>query len=79
MSNYNLIENGNELIIEIKKSIDEDFIYPKEDKLSSFKTIIIDFNDVSKINSCGIREWIGFLSQIAGKTIIYRNCPKIIV
>lgn len=41
-------------------------------------TIVFDFKEVSSINSCGIRDWISFISPLSQK-IVYRNCPKIII
>ena len=36
----------------------------------------IDFQKVVSINSCGIREWIKWLSKIPQtKTVVYFNCP----
>ena len=41
----------------------------KEDQLT------IDFNEVSGINSCGIRDWITFLSELpSDMKINYINC-----
>jgi hypothetical protein len=40
----------------------------------------VDFQRVQAINSCGIREWIKWLSKVPqNKKIVYINCPKIIV
>ncbi|MFW5871861.1 MAG: hypothetical protein ACOCUT_02035 [bacterium] len=59
--------------------IDEDF---SGDKISSvkFKNYLIDFDKVSMINSCGIREWITYLETIDSQSkITYVNCPPVIV
>jgi len=42
--------------------------------------IVIDFGNVTAINSCGIREWIKWLKLMPKeKKVTYVNCPKIIV
>lgn len=69
----------NELKVELIGAIDEDSDFKELLGLEQ-KTITFDFNQVSMINSCGIREWIKFLEQIPESSIvIYNNCPQIII
>jgi anti-anti-sigma regulatory factor/DNA-directed RNA polymerase subunit RPC12/RpoP len=69
----------NELKVELIGAIDEDSDFKELLGLEQ-KTITFDFNQVSMINSCGIREWIKFLEQIPeSSTVIYNNCPQIII
>ena len=59
--------------------IDEDYVYDEllKDKQTKY---LIDFNEIEMINSCGIREWIGFIEKLGPEArIIYINCPQIIV
>lgn len=69
---------GDEAFIVLEGTIDEDANF---DKISSLalKKYVFDFNKVSMINSCGIREWIKYLKDIEGAEIIYQNCPQIII
>lgn len=47
---------------------------------SSEKNIIFDFDNVTLINSCGIREWINFQETIDKSCQLhYKNCPQVIV
>ena len=40
----------------------------------------IDFNEVTGINSCGIRDWITFLGSLPTEmTVTYINCPQAII
>ncbi|WPU66181.1 hypothetical protein [Peredibacter starrii] len=68
-----------ELNVELIGSIDEDADFKELIGLEQ-KTISFDFDKVSMINSCGIREWIKFIEKIPESThIIYNNCPQIII
>ncbi len=57
----------------IDESSDFSLIDPTSDPL------IIDFENLSRINSYGIRKWIAMLNAHHGKKIIYRNCPVVVV
>ncbi len=68
-----------ELNVELIGAIDEDADFQELIGLEQ-KTINFDFDKVTMINSCGIREWIKFLEKIPEKThIIYNSCPQIII
>jgi anti-anti-sigma regulatory factor len=68
-----------ELNVELIGAIDEDSDFKELTGLEQ-KTISFDFDKVSMINSCGIREWIKFIEVFPEKNnIIYRNCPQIII
>lgn len=71
-------DGGNEF--SLKGEINEDLIV---DELISFKsaTVKVDFENVSMINSCGVREWIKLMETLAnqGSKIQYFNCPQIVV
>jgi hypothetical protein len=73
-----LKKNGDQFIIHPSGSIDEE-VTLTSDILKGANTLIFDFAEVTSINSCGIREWIRWIMPVATKSIIYRNCPKIIV
>jgi DNA-directed RNA polymerase subunit RPC12/RpoP len=68
-----------ELNVELIGAIDEDADFKELVGLEQ-KNISFDFEKVTMINSCGIREWIKFLEMIPEKTnITYNNCPQIII
>ena len=68
-----------ELYVELIGAIDEDSDFKELQGLEQ-NNIVFDFDKVSMINSCGIREWIKFLETIPEKiNIVYRNCPQIII
>lgn len=68
-----------ELNVELIGAIDEDADFKELIGLEQ-KTINFDFDKVTMINSCGIREWIKFLEKIPEKThIVYNSCPQIII
>ncbi len=68
-----------ELNVQLIGHIDEDADFKELLGLEQ-KKITLDFNQVSMINSCGIREWIRFLEKIPEESSIYYvNCPQIII
>lgn len=77
-SNIKLKKSGDQLVVEVAGSIDEE-VKLSPDLLKGANTLIFDFTEVNSINSCGIREWIRWLMPHENTKIVYRNCPKIIV
>lgn len=69
---------GDEVHVDLTGVIDEDALFEKIQKLKMSK-YVFDFNNVSMINSCGIREWIKYLLELEGAEIKYINCPQIII
>lgn len=69
---------GDEVHIELIGVIDEDAVFDKIKNLQ-MKSYFFDFNKITMINSCGIREWIKYLQEIEGAAITYTNCPQIII
>ncbi|MCY4523825.1 MAG: hypothetical protein OXB84_03710, partial [Halobacteriovoraceae bacterium] len=69
----------NQLLVELEGIMDEDASFeniPHDQK----KEYLFDFNNIKKINSCGIREWISFLKKLDDNAhTIYQRCPRIIV
>ncbi len=75
----NITKNESELTeFLLQGQIDEDSTF-EEITSSLKKKIIIDFNEVTLINSCGVREWINFLENVKDSTIIYKNCPQVVI
>ena len=67
------------MLVEFEGSIDEDAYF--EDIPFDPKTeYLFDFNNLTRINSCGIREWISFLKKFDGNAkLTYQRCPRILV
>lgn len=57
--------------------IDEDTVFDEIQKLEG--PIILNFKDVTSVNSCGIRNWVNFLKSLSGSQIYYQECPPLIV
>lgn len=71
-------QNG-QTIVHFHGQIDEDADFSQVD-LSSKNSIVFDLQNVTHLNSCGIREWIKFQEHsVQGKKVIYRNCPQVVV
>lgn len=41
--------------------------------------VVINFKGVSRINSCGVRDWVQALAQAKPASLVYRECPMPIV
>lgn len=70
---------GADIILELKGSIDEDsnFAVPN---FGSSQSAVVDFNGVNTINSVGIREWIKWVKSFPSNIkLSLRRCPKIVV
>jgi anti-anti-sigma regulatory factor len=68
-----------QLYIELCGPIDEDanfeHILAYENNLYVF-----DFQNISMMNSCGVREWINFIEDLPqGAKLIYKNCPQVLI
>lgn len=40
---------------------------------------VINFKDVSRVNSCGVREWVNLITQISQASLSYEECPIVVV
>ena len=70
-------DQGNE--IKLSGQIDEDATFSSITTDDS-QSLFFDFNDITLINSCGVREWINFIDSIGPQTTItYKNCPQIVI
>lgn len=70
--------SGKNLKMVLGGILDEDADF-KDIGVAGFDVIDIDLNDLKSINSCGIREWIKWLSTNSTAQIHFANCPKVIV
>lgn len=71
-------QSGAQVKMKLVGIIDEDVDF-KEFSVSQVPDLAIDLQDLKSINSCGIREWIKWLSENASGKIELHNCPKVIV
>lgn len=69
---------GDTAIIGLSGVINEDAQFDKIQSLN-LKQYVFDFDKISLINSCGIRDWIKFLQSLGNVNIRYENCPQIII
>jgi len=73
-----VIEKG---VADIKLSgqIDEDSDFATITNIGCH-TLNFNFDKVTLINSCGVREWINYIEGIEENAkIIYHNCPQIVI
>lgn len=67
------------LTILLAGTIDEDADFKPIEGLSQ-PEVVFDFEGVTLLNSCGIREWISYITKLPPQThITYRKCPQIII
>lgn len=78
-TNYKIERNGLSVKVTLFDKIDEDFQF-KELKIDGAKHIDLYLGGVRAINSCGIREWVRWVSEIqSGVTMSFHECSKPIV
>ena len=61
----------------LKGTIDEDTTF--DAVLQGEGEIHLNFSGVTGINSLGIRTWVNFMKELAGKQVFYEECPPVIV
>jgi len=72
-------QNGGELVVKLIGHIDEDATFGGVE-LTGASKVVVDLEQVSAINSCGIREWIKWIRTAGDSaTVVYKQCPKVIV
>lgn len=78
---YRIEKNTSEARLFLTGRIDEDsgVLFAKISEEVSFP-LIINFKGVEMINSCGVREWIGFIRPLSRqKKISFEECTPVIV
>ncbi|MCS6838266.1 MAG: hypothetical protein NZ480_05405 [Bdellovibrionaceae bacterium] len=75
---FKITQGTDRVILEIVGYINEDTNF-KSLQLGNPNRLEINLNQVRSINSCGIREWIKWLSQYSQSQILLSFVPKIIV
>ena len=73
------IEKENHFELSLSGSIDEDADFnaiPKVDK----NLLVVDFSQVTMINSCGIRDWVNWTKTLNSNVQVHiTKCPKFII
>ncbi len=64
-------------VIYLCGQIDEDATFDSFEKEEG--AIVFDFEGITVINSCGVRNWVNFMKHKKGQDISFRNCPPVIV
>jgi hypothetical protein len=41
--------------------------------------VTVNFKEVSRVNSCGVREWVNAITKMKGVTLSYEDCPIVVV
>lgn len=70
---------GNKLKVALRGEINEDSDFSALSEVGE-ELVEFDFEEVSSINSCGVREWIKMLEALSGSSkVVYRNPRKLVV
>jgi len=74
------LDKGSEYILRLEGALSEDIDF-SETQFPNEGTLIIELDQLIKINSCGIRNWIKWLEikKPDQLKLIFRNCPKIFI
>lgn len=70
-------KNGTSYAVILSGVIDEDADFAPH-SLAGASDVLVNCDEIKSINSCGIREWINWISAAKG-SVVYEKCPKIIV
>ena len=72
-------QQNEELVIHLNGFVDEDAEFSNETP-EGVRKIIIDFENVKLITSCGLRTWVTWVKALEGRVqIVFRNCHRNIV
>lgn len=69
---------GTDFKVTVKGVIDEDVDFATH-SLAGATAVDLYLGELKSINSCGIRDWIKWMSTSGSAQIRYHQCPKIIV
>lgn len=71
-------KNGGKVAMNIAGTIDEDVDF-SQFSLGDAQEVDLELGGIKSINSCGIREWIKWMSTNKTGKIVFNQCPKVIV
>lgn len=75
---FELTETDRVTHIKLIGIIDEDTDFSSLLNLKN-SAIVFHFQEVTSINSCGIRTWVNFMKGLQGSAIEFAECPPLIV
>lgn len=81
MSSLNVIvtEDGSNTKVVLEGQINEDSDFSALESLKG-DTLILNFKNVTHINSCGIRDWVEVQKKsFQFNKVIYQECPQVII
>jgi anti-anti-sigma regulatory factor len=79
MESYKIKSDDETLNIELNENIDEHSSF-EGINVEKYKKVVVDFNNVHLMNSCGIREWVKFVIRLnKSQLLVFKNCPYIII
>ena len=69
------------VFVKLSGVIDEDNTLARTTKKLAGRTVVLDLAEVKRINSCGVRDWVNWLSDLhaKGKSVILARCSPCIV
>lgn len=59
--------------------LDENSALQRLDPLAKLPKILFNFGSVSRVNSCGVRDWVNFITKLATTEIHYVDCTMVVV
>lgn len=59
--------------------LDENSALPRLEPLAKLSKILFNFAAVSRVNSCGVRDWVNFMAKLAASEVHYVDCPMVVV
>jgi hypothetical protein len=74
---FEVVSAGNKKTIVLKGIINEDTLFSPITKVGA--PYILNFKNITSINSCGIRSWVNFLKELGAHEVFYEECPPVIV
>lgn len=72
-------KEGQKLIISFSGEIGEDAKFTKQD-FNDIKSTVFDLENVTLLNSCGLRSWIFWVKEIPQEVVkVFKRCPRMVV
>ena len=73
------LEKENHFELALSGSIDEDAEFNAIPKIQK-NLLVVDFSQVTMINSCGIRDWVNWTKTLDSNVQVHiKKCPKFII
>lgn len=69
---------ADKLVVHMAGTIDEDVDFTQYN-IAGNPAVEVELGGLKSINSCGIREWIKWMSTAGASPVSFSNCPKVIV